>query len=112
MEQDGFYERFGQRLAEMRRGVKPRLTQAVLAKRVGVSRSTIANIEKGRQRCPLHLLPELAHSLGCDPAALLPEESWRVESEVARELQSEGFSDAFIAQVARHLNQERTADEP
>ena len=65
-----FYESFGRLLqaSRDRRG----LTQSVLAKRVGLSRTSIANIETGRQRVPLHMLQVFASALGLEPAALLP----------------------------------------
>lgn len=42
---------FGKRTAEMRKGLG--LTQLELAKKMGVSRTTIANIENGHQRTML-----------------------------------------------------------
>jgi DNA-binding XRE family transcriptional regulator len=67
---DGFYERFGRRLREMRKGAE--LTQDQVASRLGVNRTTLVNIEKGRQRVALDQVIELANILGCDAAELLP----------------------------------------
>jgi transcriptional regulator with XRE-family HTH domain len=65
-----FYREFGRRLREARRSVG--MTQAVLADSVGLSRTSITNIERGKQHIPLHLLPELAAALGDDALGLVP----------------------------------------
>jgi len=51
------------------------LTQDELASAVGVSRSSIANIERGRQHAPVHLLFQLAEELKVDVGELLPTRS-------------------------------------
>jgi len=66
----GFYQRFGLRLRVHRK--EAGLTQDQVASRLGVNRTTIVNIEKGRQRVALHQLVELADILGCAPGDLLP----------------------------------------
>jgi len=48
------------------------LSQAALAERVGLSRTSITNIEQGRQKILLHQLFALAQSLAVRPEALLP----------------------------------------
>jgi transcriptional regulator with XRE-family HTH domain len=49
------------------------LTQAALARRVGISRASIANIEKGRQNVLLHHVYDLAEALKMPkPGDLLP----------------------------------------
>lgn len=40
------------------------LQQEELAKRVGYTRTSIVNIEAGRQRLPLHVVEEIARALG------------------------------------------------
>lgn len=64
-----FYAEFGERVRRAREG---RFTQTELARRVGLSRGSIANIEVGRQRVPLHMLAVLARELDVDPATLMP----------------------------------------
>ncbi|MDM4772863.1 helix-turn-helix transcriptional regulator [Solimonas sp. SE-A11] len=49
------------------------MTQDQLAKRVGLERSSIANIELGNQRLPLHTLFSIASVLNIDANDLLPE---------------------------------------
>lgn len=51
---------------------KTELTQERLAARVGLSRTSIVNVEAGRQRVPLHQLYRIAGALGMEPADLLP----------------------------------------
>lgn len=65
-----FYEDFGRRLAQLRRAAG--LSQQALGERVGLSRTSIVNVEKGRQRVPLHMLVEFAAALGVEPINLLP----------------------------------------
>jgi transcriptional regulator with XRE-family HTH domain len=66
---ESFYREFGERV---RRARGERFSQAALARRIGMSRGSIANIEVGRQRIPLHLLTVLARELGVEPGSLLP----------------------------------------
>ncbi len=48
------------------------LTQETLAERIGLSRTSITNIEKGRQKILIHQLFALAEALKIRPEALLP----------------------------------------
>jgi transcriptional regulator with XRE-family HTH domain len=48
------------------------LTQDGLACGIGLTRPSITNIEKGRQKLLLHTFYDLAATLGIAPAALLP----------------------------------------
>jgi transcriptional regulator with XRE-family HTH domain len=70
METEYFYEEFGRRLRAARR--KAKLTQEELATRAGMSRPSLANVERGKQRVALHQFAELAAATGADPADLLP----------------------------------------
>lgn len=47
------------------------ITQADLAKRAGLQRASIANLETGRQRCPLHVIENIARGLGTTPKQLM-----------------------------------------
>jgi transcriptional regulator with XRE-family HTH domain len=49
-----------------------RLSQDELARSVGLTRTSLTNIEKGRQHPPLHTFCEIAQRLKVDPSALLP----------------------------------------
>ena len=48
------------------------MTQSQLADAVGVLRTSIANIEAGRQKPPLHLLYKLCIELGVEVVDILP----------------------------------------
>lgn len=55
-----------------RRRIAAGLTQAELAERAKVLRTSIANIEAGRQKAPLHVLYKLCVSLGVEARWMLP----------------------------------------
>jgi transcriptional regulator with XRE-family HTH domain len=66
---DAFYARLGQRirLARLHRG----MTQDALADAIRLTRTSITNIEGGRQKLLLHTFVSLAEALGCHPAELV-----------------------------------------
>jgi transcriptional regulator with XRE-family HTH domain len=47
------------------------MTQAELAARLSLGRTSITNLEKGQQSPPLSMLPEIASALGADPLHLI-----------------------------------------
>lgn len=49
------------------------ISQASLAQAVGLTRTSISNIEQGRQRMLIHTLLDIAVALSVKPAELLPE---------------------------------------
>ena len=68
---DNFYQEVGRRIKRAR---KTRLlTQEALASLISLTRTSITNIEKGRQKILLHTLADLATALRVEYAALLPE---------------------------------------
>jgi transcriptional regulator with XRE-family HTH domain len=48
------------------------MSQDVLASKVGLSRTSITNIERGRQSVLVHQLVSFAAALGVEPAELIP----------------------------------------
>ncbi|WP_332819089.1 helix-turn-helix transcriptional regulator [Sphingopyxis sp.] len=71
MAPEKIYQVFGRRLADLRE--EREMTQSDLARRVNLSRASIANIEAGRQRVLLHQLGEFAFALNLSSSAeLLP----------------------------------------
>lgn len=64
------YLEMGVRVRRRRDALK--LTQEDLAGIIGVSRSSVANIERGRHFAPVHLLLALAEALNVDMGDLLP----------------------------------------
>jgi transcriptional regulator with XRE-family HTH domain len=65
-----FYASLGQRIAKVRKSRKT--TQEELAKQLSLTRTSIINIEKGRQQVFVHTLTDLARVLGVSPSQLLP----------------------------------------
>lgn len=70
MKPERLYVEFGRLVRAYRRQLG--LTQDDLAERVGLSRTSITNVEQGRQKVLLHQVFLLAESLGVSPDALLP----------------------------------------
>jgi len=68
------YATLGSRIRELREGEdgRKRMTQAELAKQVGLERTSITNIEKGSQKVPLHVLYRLCEVLEVDVLSVLP----------------------------------------
>ena len=65
------YRIVGQRIKRARED-ETFLTQEGLAENIGLSRASVVNIEKGRQRAPLHILWDIAVELEVDVSDLLP----------------------------------------
>ncbi len=70
MDEGELNREFGSRLRELR--VRTHLSQSDLAKAASLSRTSVVNIEQGRQGVSLSTLFRLASALGCDAADLLP----------------------------------------
>jgi len=64
------YAEIGRRVKRAR--TRARITQAALAEKTSLSRTSIANIERGEQRFMLHCLFELAAALRIPAIKLLP----------------------------------------
>jgi transcriptional regulator with XRE-family HTH domain len=65
------YLQLGKRIRAARKDAG--LTQAELAASISLSRTSVTNIERGRQQILLHTLYDIASTLGIDAADLLPE---------------------------------------
>jgi len=71
---DRFYVQLGERIRRARRR-NPDFSQSALAKILEMSRTSVVNIEKGRQRIQVHTLHQIASALKANPEDLLPTES-------------------------------------
>ena len=80
------YEAVGRLVHQHRKGRKDPMTQDRLGTLVGLSRTSITNIEKGRQHVSLHQLYHIAGALGIPVEALLPPPQRPGGSELARKL--------------------------
>jgi DNA-binding XRE family transcriptional regulator len=65
------YRRVGESVRGRRKEVG--MTQSQLAAEVGVLRTSVTNIETGRQKAPLHLLFRICAALGVEVATMIPE---------------------------------------
>lgn len=65
-----FYAAVGQRIAKSRSG---RLTQEALGNKTGLTRTSIINIEKGRQQILLHTLTDIARALRLPVTDFIPD---------------------------------------
>lgn len=75
IDESRLYRAMGQNIRELRvgkQGANGFLTQAELAKSVGLERTSITNLEKGSQKVPLHVLYAVCSALGADVADVLP----------------------------------------
>jgi transcriptional regulator with XRE-family HTH domain len=70
LDEHGIYVRIGRELRIHRE--QRRLSQARLAETVGLRRTSLVNIEAGRQRLPLHVLYALCSVLEIEPSDVLP----------------------------------------
>lgn len=71
LDEEQLYRTIGRRLRERRDSMG--VSQGRLAKQVGILRTSVTNIEAGRQRPPVHLLYRLALALNIDVPQLLPD---------------------------------------
>lgn len=65
-----FYAAVGGRIAKARTG---RMTQEALASKTSLTRTSIINIEKGRQQILVHTLVDIAQALEVPMADLVPD---------------------------------------
>lgn len=70
---DRLYTEFARLLKEKRTSAS--LSQEAIARRTGLSRTSITNIEQGNQHVSLDVLFRLAGAIGVEPASLLPPSS-------------------------------------
>lgn len=79
------YETLGNRIKEERE--KAKYKQTNFAQLLMISRASLVNIEKGRQRAPLHVIYEIARILKIPVTFLLPDLNAILESEVPKNIQ-------------------------
>ena len=72
IDEDALYRLVGEKIRAARLRVGVSMSQAKLASRLGLSRTSIVNIEAGRQRAPLHVIWQIAEALDTEPALLMP----------------------------------------
>lgn len=93
-----FYEILGNKICRLRRDGQ--ISQEALAKKLSLSRVSIVNIEKGRQRPPLHTYWEIAETLGIPLGNIIPTVGEIVDNSGGIELDAETI--AQISEAAEH----------
>jgi transcriptional regulator with XRE-family HTH domain len=68
----GLYGAVGRKIRTARLRLEPKLSQAKLAKRLGISRVSVVNIEAGRQHAPLSLLWRIAEIIETELVLFIP----------------------------------------
>jgi transcriptional regulator with XRE-family HTH domain len=106
-----FYEQVGQSIQRVRK--KRRLSQQALASAVHLKRSSISNIEQGRQQLMLHTLVAIADALSVELVALVPArnaaQAKLPESELRKYTQPErAFIEAGIRRPVQPSKQSKT----
>jgi DNA-binding XRE family transcriptional regulator len=71
IEEELLYRRIGESVRRRRKEVG--MTQSQVAAEVGVLRTSVTNIETGRQKAPLHLLFKICAALGIETSTVIPE---------------------------------------
>ena len=74
---DGFYKELGVNIREHRKRLK--LSQDALARSIGLTRTSLTNIEGGRQHPPLHTFCDIVEQLKVDASTLLPKKAVSTE---------------------------------
>jgi transcriptional regulator with XRE-family HTH domain len=70
VERQEIYADFGRLVAERRK--RQKLTQEAFAVALGMSRASVANIERGKQPVQLHLIYKIASILNADVSEFIP----------------------------------------
>lgn len=79
-QRDPLYEALGRQVRSARE--QARLTQEELAQRLGLTRTSVTNIEQGRQKIQVHTLYAIADAFGINVEMLLPRRAVSAELEV------------------------------
>src|SRR5262249_47969499 len=97
------YRRIGALIRERRQALG--MSQAQLGKAVGLLRTSITNIEAGRQRVPIHMLYQLSQLLKIDAVTLLPSNA-EIEHTESIPVKIEGITRDVSPKTAEFLRQE------
>jgi transcriptional regulator with XRE-family HTH domain len=80
VDQENFYAEVGKRISRIR--LDRNITQESLAAAVHLTRTSITNIERGRQKLPLYTLALIAELLDVEYSVLLPQTKPAVPSDI------------------------------
>jgi transcriptional regulator with XRE-family HTH domain len=77
-QQVAFYKQLGANIRKNRQRLE--LSQDDLARSIGLTRTSLTNIENGRQHPPLHTFCDLVEQLKVDASALLPSRATPIDA--------------------------------
>ena len=98
---DRFYALLGKRI-KLARQRHIKLSQAALGRVIGMSRTSVVNIEQGRQRIQVHMIRQIADALHVSPADLIPIEQ-QTQTDFSKAVTSK-LSSEELASVARIIS--------
>lgn len=101
------YQIVGRRVREARKTSK--LTQEELASRVNMTRTSVTNIEKGRQKLLLHTLFDLAAAMKIQVVQLIPEPTEnqpRIEQKLTNGL-SKAEKEWIVGELSKPLKKQK-----
>ncbi len=99
---DPVYAEIGKRIFEARD--RKGLTQEQLAKKISLKRTSITNIEKGRQQLLVHMLIKIALELEVDIGSLIPQPA----GEKGNQITNNKYPKKSLNWVKSALNQVKT----
>ena len=99
MDIDSLYLVIGQKIRSRRK--ERDVSQLNLAKKLKISRTSVVNIEAGRQKAPIHVLWQLAETLETEIHMLIPKQS---------ELDSSSNQAILDADTVRDINEAAAGD--
>jgi transcriptional regulator with XRE-family HTH domain len=104
---DHLYREFGRVLREKRKSAG--FTQDHVAARIGLSRTSVTNIERGRQHVTLHVLYALADAIGAKPMELLPDGALLAapDEELAKVLEKHAIPEAQKEWIQRLVSKSK-----
>ena len=94
------YRALGEKICQARK--EAQLSQGALAERLGISRASVVNVEKGRQRPPLHVLWDIAEIVQVEAFQLVPrageiaaaDSEVHLDSEIIKQIEDAANGDA------------------
>jgi transcriptional regulator with XRE-family HTH domain len=97
MDENTLYRLIGERIRDRRGDIK--LSQEKLALQLNMSRTSIVNIEAGRQRAPVHVLWQIAEKLRTDLGLLIPKATEYIDQTAPVKLDS-----GTVAEIEKAAN--------
>ena len=74
---------------------------------MGLTRTSIVNIEKGRQHLAVHQLARMSDYLGCAPGDLIPSLEGDMLSDALRDKAPDSRSRTFVSEISAEAGRDR-----